>query len=383
MTPGPALLDLLVWLCAAYWAISVLLLFLSTTATVAQPWIAARRAVNAERPPVSVIVPVKTLEDNFLTAQESMFAQDYQRYEVLASAVDVNERAPRLTREVFARHPERKTRFLQTTAAFAVSPKVDNLVAPVAEADHDVIFTKDANAILLPDDLSEHVRQLVPGVGLVCAIQYGADPQNFVAHVEASMLNGPHARMLYLASCLGQGYGVGKIMLFRRGDFLRAGGFAAISHTVGEDNALAEALKRIGLRTVFSHRPVRQELGRRSWRHIFQRQLRWSVIRRDEAIFSFLLEPLSQAIPSFFAAFAAAPLVGVEPWTATAATYLLWLALESLLSFMKGWRLSWAAPAIFLVREAFMIAVWLRAWTTSRVVWAARTIDARRGAAAA
>lgn len=383
MTPGLALLAFLIWLCAAYWAVSVLLLVVSTMATALQPWIAARRAANQERPPLSVIVPVKTLEDNFVAAQESMFAQDYPQYEVLASAVDLNETAPRLMQEVFARHAERKTRFLKTTAAFAVSPKVDNLVAPVTAADNDVIFTKDANAILLPDDLSEHMRQLVPGVGLVCAIQYGADPQNFAAYVEASMLNGPHARILYLASCLGQGYGVGKIMLFRRSDFIRAGGFAAISHTVGEDNALAMAFGRIGLRTVFSHRSVRQELGRRSWRHIFHRQLRWSVIRRNEAILSFLLDPLSQAIPSFFAAYVAAPLVGAEPWGATAATYLLWLALESLLSFMKGWRLSWAAPAIFIVREALMIAVWLRAWTTSRVVWAARTIDARKGPAPA
>jgi len=383
MTPGLALLDFLIWLSAAYWIVAVLLLLASTVATVLQPSIAARRAVNTERPSVSVIVPVKTLEENFVAAQESIFAQEYPQYEVLASAVDLNETAPRLMQEVFARHPERDTRFLQTTASFAVSPKVDNLVAPVTQAKNDVIFTKDANAILLPDDLSEHVRQLAPGVGLVCAIQYGADPQDFAAHVEASMLNGPHARMLYLASCLGQGYGVGKIMLFRRGEFQRAGGFAAISHTVGEDNALAAAFERIGLRTVFSHRPVRQELGRRGWGRVFHRQLRWSVIRREEAVFSFLLEPLSQAIPSFFAAFAAAPLVGAEPWTATAATFLLWLALESLLSFVKGWRLSWAAPAIFLVREAFMIAVWLRAWTTSRVVWANATIEARKGAAPA
>ena len=36
--------------------------------------------------------------------------------------------------------------------------------------------------------------------------------QDFAAHVEAAIINGPHARMLFSASCLGQGHGVGKIM---------------------------------------------------------------------------------------------------------------------------------------------------------------------------
>ena len=157
---------------------------------------------------------------------------------------------------------------------------------------------KDANVVLRPDDLAEHIRQLGPEVGLVCAIPYCADTPYLASQVEASIVNGPHARMLYLASCLGQGYGVGKIMLFRRSDFLRAGGFGAISHTVGEDNALGHAFARIGLRTVFSHKSVRQDLGRRSFAEVYQRQLRWSVIRRGDAPLSFLFEPFCQATPA-------------------------------------------------------------------------------------
>jgi len=372
--------QLLVWLCAVYWLVALALLVVSTAATLLQPLVAARRARNAEQPPVSVILPVKSLEHSFQRAQESVFAQNYPDFEVLASARDPSSPAAQLMKEIFARRPEIETRFLRSTSAIAVSPKVDNLVAPISEAQNDVIFTKDSNVTLLPEDLRAHMRQLTPGVGFLCAIPYAADPENLPAHIEASILNGPHARMLYLASCLGQGFGVGKIMLFRRGDLVRAGGFAAIAHTVGEDNALAKAMRRIGLRTAFSHCPARQELGLRSWSAVFQRQLRWSVIRRDEVLFSFLLEPLSQAAPGFFAAWAAAPVFGLGRIEALAATFLLWLGLESLLSFLKGWRLSWAAPAVLVMREGMMIAVWLRAWTTSRVIWADEPIDARAGA---
>ncbi|MGA8172684.1 MAG: glycosyltransferase [Methylocystis sp.] len=373
----------MVWGSAVFWSISVATLIVSTFATIAQPWLAARRGRNREQPTVSVVVPVKVLEDNFDQAQESIFAQHYPAMEVLASAVDLEGDAALAMRAVFARHPDVATRFLWSTAKFAKSPKVDNLVAPFTQAANDTILMKDANSILEPDDLAEHMRQLNPDVGLVCAIPYGADPKNIAANVEASIMNGPHARMLYTASALGHGFGVGKIMLFRRGDFLRAGGFAAISHTVGEDNAMAKALARIGLRTVFSHRPVRQELGLRSLDDVYQRQLRWSVIRRGDALLSFLAEPFCQAFPAVIAAAIAAPLVQLTPMLAAGATLLPWFALETWLSFMKGWRVSWEAPAIFLLREAVMLAVWLRAWTTNRVVWAKERFDARAEAAPA
>jgi ceramide glucosyltransferase len=374
---GLWLSEALTWFGAFHWVVSVLLLAFSCVATVMQPWLTVRRAKNRLRPPVSVVLPVKVLEDNFESAQESVFAQSYPRFEALASAIDLQSEAAQKMREIFARHPETETRFLISTVRGAKSPKVDNLVAPFTEAANDIIFMKDANAVLEPDDLVEHLRHLTDRVGLVCAIPYGARAENFGAHIEASILNGPHPRMLYLASVFGQGFGVGKIMLFRRSDFLRAGGFGAISHTVGEDNAMAKALARIGLKTVFSHRAVRQDLGRRSMKDVYQRQLRWSVIRRGDALLSFLLEPFCQAFPSLIAAALAAPLVGASPLAAVTGTLCLWLLLETLLSFAKGWRLSWAAPAILVFREAVMLAVWLHAWITNQVVWANENFDAR------
>jgi len=372
--------ELAQWAAASLWAVSILLLALSTLAALLQPRIAARRAARADRPPVSIALPVKLLESCFERAQESAFAQQYPDFEVVASSSEPDSPASRATRAIFARHAERPRRFLRSTAKIAASPKVDNLVAPFTEAAHDTIFMKDANIVLAPDDLAEHIRQLGPNVGLVCAIPYCADAVNFAAQIEAAIVNGPHARMLYLASCLGQGYGVGKIMLFRRSDFLRAGGFDAISHTVGEDNALSHALARIGLRTVFSHRPARQELGRRSFAEVYQRQLRWSVTRRGDALFSFVLEPFCQAAPAITAAAVAAPLAGLWPLQGAAATFMLWVVIESLLSSAKGRSLTWRTPLILAAREIVMLTVWLHAWTTNRVVWAKESFGARANA---
>ncbi|MBM3561589.1 MAG: glycosyltransferase [Alphaproteobacteria bacterium] len=368
------------WAAAIYWIIAIALLFVSVAATIAQPRIAARRATRRDQPAVSIVLPVKLLEKEFDRTQESALTQHYRDFDVTASATDLDAPAVQHMRAIFARHPAVASRILLSTAKFAVSPKVDNLYAPFMQATQDVIFMKDANVLLEPDAMAQHMRNLTDDVGLVCAIPYCARLENFAAHVEAAIINGPHARILFLASALGQGHGIGKIMLFRRSDFLRAGGFDAISHTVGEDNALAKAMRRIGKRPVFSHRPVRQELGVRNFADVYHRQLRWMVIRRNDEIISFLAEPICQAVPAVMASALAAPLVGLTPAVAASATLFLWFAVETLLSMAKGWQLSWLAPAVFVVREATMLAVWLNAWITDRVVWAKDSVNARAGA---
>jgi ceramide glucosyltransferase len=362
--------------CAAYWIVATLVLAISVIATIVQPWLCARRGKRTNQPPVSIVLPLKLLEHGFDAAQESALLQDYPHFEVIAAAVDTQSDAARRMGEIFARFPQIETRILKSTAKFAKSPKVDNLYAPVMSALNDTIFMKDANSLLEPNELAEHMKQLCGDVGLVCAIPYMAGATNLAAHIEAGIINGPHARMLFLASALGHGFGVGKIMLFRRSDFLRAGGFDAIAHTVGEDNAMAKAMERIGLRTVFSHRAVRQDLGARDFVDVYNRQLRWSVIRREDELYSFLLEPICQALPAAIAAAAAAPLIGFSPAAGFLSAATLWFSLETALSFVKGWQVSWASPAIFFLREAVMLGVWLHAWTTSRVVWARDVLDA-------
>ncbi|MBI1980931.1 MAG: ceramide glucosyltransferase, partial [Methylocystis sp.] len=47
-------LALLGWVAAVYWIIAVALLVASVAATIAQPWLAARRATRRDQPAVSI-----------------------------------------------------------------------------------------------------------------------------------------------------------------------------------------------------------------------------------------------------------------------------------------------------------------------------------------
>ncbi len=240
-------------------------------------------------------------------------------------------------------------------------------------------MTKDSNITLDADAMTAFLRNLAPGVGLVVGIPVAVRPETFAGHIEACVINA-HARLLLSASVLGFGFGVGKMMLFRRSDFDRVGGIAAISGNLAEDTAISVELARLGLKTVFAHCTITQEIGARRLSDVFHRQVRWSVIRRANVL-SYPLEPLASPLPAACAAALASPLVGYPAFAAFCVVLGGWFCAETAFAAAKGWEISIWSPLAFLCREGLSLAAWLRGWTTHQVVWASNRFDARRGPA--
>lgn len=363
---------------ALWWGLAVALLLFTLACGLAQPFVQKRRAGAAARPPVSVILPIKNLDPGFEMAQRSVFDQDYLDYEILISAAEAQSPALEAARRIAAAHPGAACRFIRSDGGGAVSPKLDNLATPLAQARHDFVLTKDSNITLAPDALTVFLQNFAPGVGLVVAVPVAVRAESVGGWIEASIINA-HARLLLSASTLGLGFGIGKIMAFRRSDLDRAGGVAAMSENLAEDTAISMAFARLGLKTAFAHETVAQEIGFRYLVDVYHRQARWSVIRRTNERFSYPLEPLASPLPAALAAMLAAPLAGVPAAAAFGVTLAGWFAAETGFAALKGWEISIWSPLAFLGREVLALAAWLRGWTTHEVVWASQRFDARRG----
>ncbi|HYP56879.1 MAG TPA: glycosyltransferase [Beijerinckia sp.] len=374
-----AVFDYLSIAAAIWWCLAVLVFCICLCASLIQPFVQKRRATNDTMPPVSVIVPIKLLDPGFDRAQSSIFAQNYPDYEILISAAEETSPALDAAQNIARANPAVPCRILHSDSTFAVSPKLNNLTRPLEEAAHDFVFTKDSNITLEPDTMREFLRNFAPGVGLVVAVPVAVRPQGLAGQIEAFLING-HARLLLTASVLGAGFGVGKVMVFRRSDLAKAGGIEAISHSLAEDSAISKGLGAIGLKTVFAHRTVAQEIGARGFREIYERQARWAVIRHKEEPFSFPLEPLSSPLPAALAAVLAAPLIGVSGGFGFVMTLTGWFCAEIACAYLKKWEVSIWSPLAFLGREILSLVAWLRAWTTHDVVWAKGRFDAREGA---
>lgn len=365
---------LIAGLAAAWWIGGIAVFVLSLSGALLQPRIQRRRASSVATPPLAVILPVKLVNPGFVRAQTSVLDQDYPSYDVIVGAMDDESPALTAMRDILA-PGLRSARILRSQGIGAVSPKLDALSAPLAVA-REIVVTKDSNITFAPDTLRVLLRSLVEGVGLVCAVPVAVRAETLAGAIEAILIN-RDARLLLTASALGKGFGVGKVMLFRKSDLERAGGVAAMRYTIAEDSALAKGFAAIGLRTVFADRTVDQEIGARSLRDVYARQARWAVIRRAEEPVTFAVEPLACPMPAALAAALAAPLVGLGAVAAFALTLIGWFIVELAVTALKRWEISPWAPVAFLGRDAVLLAAWARAWTTREVTWAGGRRDVR------
>jgi ceramide glucosyltransferase len=340
-----------------------------------QPMVRRQAATRPDQPPVSVVIPVFRMEPELDAAFASVFSQAYPRFEVLITAAETDSDVIEVARRVAARYPHVPTRFLLGNQRFTLNPKVSNLAPAIAAAAHDYILIKDTNIWLAGGQLAELMRNLTPGTGMVCAVPIGVRPENFCAEIECAIMNARDAPYNMGASLLGLNVGFGKVMLFDHLDFSRGGGIAVMAPTFGDDHALAKALARMGLHTVFSAGVIRQVMGRRTLREVWDRQLRWMVIRRDEEPFGFFAEPFFSAGFATLTAAVAGPVLGMAWWTVAAATLSVWMASDTLVVLGRGWGWSWRFPLAGLCREALIIGLWLRAWASREVRWAGRPFD--------
>lgn len=367
------------WLGAVWWIAAVGLFLFTCLGALIQPWLQRARATNKAQPPVSAILPIKRDNPGFKEAEDSIFRQTYPQIEVIFAATEADPGVLAEAKKLAEAHPEVLSRFMESSCGLAVSPKLNNLATPLAEAAHDFVMTKDSNILFEPETLSAFMQNFAPGVGLVVGVPVAERPEGLAGHIEAFLLNG-HARLLLTASALGGGFGVGKTMLFKRSDFARAGGLESVAYTIAEDTAICRAMTSLGLKTVFAHRTLRQIIGRRNLREIYNRQLRWGVIRRTHEPLTFPLEPISSPLPAAIAAAFAAPLIGLSAIAGFGLTLVSWFAIEVLIALAKGWEISPMSPAAFIGREILALASWLHAWTTNDVVWAEGRFDVLNGA---
>lgn len=352
---------------AAWWLSSAAVLLLSFAAALFHPLRSRRRQFEHPLPPLSAIVPVTECHSGFGEAQHSLFSQDYSGLEILVATANPNSAALSVLREM--RKPL-TVRIVVSDCSSAASPKLNNVWPAICRAENDLVMTKDSNAVLGPGDIAAFAECLGPGVGLVSAIPIATRPLTFSAWIESSIINGYHARVLMLGDAAGLGFGLGKVMLFRRSDLVRAGGFESLKWAVGEDMALARAMRVLGLRTVLADRLCSQPLGSRSLADVWQRQLRWMTIWRVQLPAVFVVDLLGSALPTAFAGAVCAHLIGMSSMAAFTGTLVGWCAIEMVLCAAKGWPLSVWSPLAFFARELLTPLLWLRALVSNEVHWA-------------
>lgn len=337
---------------------------------------------------ISVLKPVRGVDDEFEENLESFCRQTHPRYELIIGAAESNDPALRIARRVRDRHPQKAIRVVSGQWPAGSNPKIRNLRHLLTHARYQTILVSDGDVRVRHDYLSVMAGAIEqPNVGLVSNLIVGGSERTIGAACENAQLNGFVAATTAAAALMARHpIVVGKSMLFQRDALTNAGGFAAAADVLAEDYLLGRAVMHAGYRVSVLGYPI--TAVNRDWSvlRMLQRHSRWAQIRRHvaPAVFAFellgypLLWTLCLAL-SLWITWATAGMVRLE-----SKLVLLLPSVATVLQLFVGSRLRGEGLTLIqvLVQPLSMLLAclaWTRAWFENIVVWRQQRYRIGRG----
>ena len=365
-----ALYAVLVTICSA-WTLAGLLAVLRTR----------RRAVRASLPapiPVSVLKPLRGVDENLEANLRTFFEQDHPRYELVFGVEGEQDPALAVVRRLRHAYPKVRARIVVHDGGRGINPKVSNLRAMLEHTEHDVVVISDSNIAAPRDYLRRMVAELRDSrVGVVTSMFAGTGERTLGATIENLHLNGGVAAGAALPTeLLDHPVVVGKSMMFRRSIFERLGGFESVASVLAEDYVIGRMFHEAGYRVRVCATPIRNVNARTSVRAMFERHVRWGMIRIRLVPFAFVLEPLTMPLAVAFVA----PLFGAEVGLALAWGIGLTMARDAVqwIALRGPSGLARALP-LFILRDAVVIGAWITAFFRRHVSWRGHRVRVSAG----
>lgn len=259
----------------------------------------AREAVKQRfSPPISILKPLKGLDDDLEANLESFCQQSYPNYEIIFALEEEGDPAGVLARKMKERYPDKEISIVVKKRDYALNPKVDNLISAYEAARYPFFLISDSDVRVPPDYLSELVAPMEdPQVGLVSNLIRGIGTRTFGSLLENLHLNSfviGHVaifnRLFNRPTC------VGKSMLIRKDVFEQIGGFAAVRNVLAEDYVIGELIDKRGKQVVTSGHLVNALNHYRTFGQFLKRHVRWGKLRRALAGPGYISELLSNTV---------------------------------------------------------------------------------------
>ncbi len=274
-------------ICAAISMIGIILYLLQVGATYAllrkkaKPEARTTAYTMDHTPPVSILKPLKGLDDNLFDNLASFCTQDYPTYEVIFCLQDLNDPAYKVAKKVQEKYSDRNISLVVEKCHAGHNPKVNNLIPAYQKAQHPYILISDSNVIVGKSYLREIVRQTAdPSVGLVSNLIHGVGGRSLGATLENLHLNSfIMGSVSFLDQALGMPCVIGKSMLMKKTDLEALGGLSAFKDILAEDFIIGREMNKSGKKVVLSNHLISNVNEYWDIKRFMNRHTRWGKLR--------------------------------------------------------------------------------------------------------
>jgi ceramide glucosyltransferase len=367
-------------ICLAISAAALLLHGLGAWATLKH--MAPKHGVPLPLPALTLLKPIKGLEEELEQNLRSFFAQDYPApLQFVFASTEASDPGIELARAVAAEYPRWNVSFVVSDPEFGYNPKVSNLAGALSCAVHELVLQSDANVRIRPGYLKAVVQEyLQERASLLGCLVVGSRERSLGAaleNVQLSTFITPGICLAYEVfkiPCV-----IGKSILFRKSELAELGGLATVKDVLAEDYLLGELYTRAGKRVVLSRLVVDNINVSASLSRFVARHSRWLKMRVVVHVVGFVADLLSNA--SFFALLAALLSGGESKLFLTYVAVVAYKACVDmrLLQQLRGAKLTGKHVLCLPLRDLILPALWAHALFSRTTEWRGERFHLTRG----
>lgn len=337
-------------------------------------YLTPKTLANPAYPPISILKPIKGQDADLDHNLESFFHIDYPEWEIVFCFESEYEPGYALVKKWQAKYPEVNSRILIERKLTGLNPKVALLKRAYKTAQYDWILISDSNIHIQPNFLTHLSQCTRKDVGVATGVVAGTLPKTIAATLEATVLNTFYARAMCVAHHVGQGYVVGKAMLFHKSVLDRAGGMDQLQSYAAEDYMAGFVTKQLGLKIALMPIPATQTLGHYTLQQYWQRHVRWGRLRKSQNPLAYAAEPLSYSLVSgWLLYFCTSTLFPHFTVPLVFLHFLCWFLCDAFSNYKLSGKLPFYFPLIWLIRESLALPHWIHAGIGNSILWRGQT----------
>ena len=325
--------------------------------------------VPTHAPPVSIIRPLRGIEQFSEETLNASFVLDYPTYELVFCVQSVSDPIIERLDAISRKYPQIDCVLLLGDDVISANPKLNNCVKGWEKVKYDYVILADSNALMPPDYIQTMLAAFKHETAMTVSMPIGSRPSNFWAVVECAILNTFQARWQYGAEAIGIAFAQGKNMMWRKEVLDRAGGIKALASDIAEDAASTKVIRSQGLDIHLVDMPFEQPLGHRGAREVYDRHARWARLRKATFPLFFIPEVMNGSFIAALTGAYSSMYYGYDPLLAIILIVALLHAGEILLAKICGFFIDYRMPLALLVRDLMLPIMFVDALLVDEYTW--------------